>query len=234
MSQHGEAHETGHGGHGSVEKKVAGMVKGVNYRSWIVKMGWFWIAVVVTAALGWLSWSPLLYAKKTQPVTFNHLIHVEAQGANMPCDRCHSFDDSGRFSGVPNAEKCLECHSTPINPDNPREMAFIDEYIDDEGEIVKPIEWYVYSKQPDCVYFSHIAHVAEDKGNFSCEECHGNIGRNTTPPPYYENRITRYSKLVYEQMKMGDCADCHRKHSDESAHKDHHIHGNNACFVCHK
>ena len=183
----------------------------------------FVIGLIASVILGWLIWQPMLYAKKIQPFNFSHLAHTEEAG--MSCDECHWYDDNGRFSGTPKAEHCLMCHtwSDRQNEDNEAETAFLEEFVTEDDELKKPLEWYSYSKQPDCVYFSHIAHV--EMGGIGCEECHGDHGQTAELRPFYQNRITRYSRDVYMEMKMNDCADCHTEYD---------VPENNACFVCHK
>ena len=99
----------------------------------------------------------------------------------------------------------------------------------------KEIPWLVYSRQPDCVYFSHIAHVK--MGEMDCSVCHGEHGKLDQLPAYKENRLTGYSINIWgsnimglksntwDRMKMDDCAECHTDKGKEE---------NNACFVCHK
>jgi hypothetical protein len=93
----------------------------------------------------------------------------------------------------------------------------------------------VYSRQPVCVYFSHIAHVK--MAEIECRTCHGDLGRGETLPVYKANRLTGYSidiwgrrisglkKNSWDRMKMDDCAECHTDMGQEK---------NNACFTCHK
>ena len=181
------------------------------------------IGLVLGLIVGWGGWAPLIYAKKAQPFPFNHKAHTE--GAGMECEECHSFNDEGRFSGAPAFTDCLLCHTwgDRQNEDNERETAFLKQFVSEDDELIGDPQWYIYSGQPDCVYFSHVAHT--QMGKLSCEECHGDHGKTATLRPFYQNRLTGYSRDVYEKMKMTDCGDCHtRKQKPE----------NNACFVCHK
>ncbi len=187
--------------------------------------GWwpFFAGLVIAVVVGWVIWPPLLYSQKMQPFNFNHAAHTELAG--MECDECHAFRDDGSFTGAPGLERCLECHSwgDRQNEDNPRETAFLEEFVSEDDELLKNPPWLGYSRQPDCVYFSHIAHV--EKGGFSCEECHGDHGKTASTRPLQQNRLTTYSRDVFEKMKMTDCSACHTKHGKPE---------NNACFVCHK
>jgi len=149
------------------------------------------------------------------------------------CLVCHSFHDDGTFAGIPRLEKCMECHDDPESPmgESADEEKFLKEYVTDEKEI----PWLVYSRQPDCVYFSHIAHVK--MGNQDCRTCHGEHAKTDQLPVYKENRLTGYSINIWgkyiwghkenswDRMKMDDCAECHTTKGHEE---------NNACFVCHK
>jgi hypothetical protein len=225
MTHHDGAHGADHGGggHEPITKQVKKAATGLDSGKLFTSLAPFFVGLILALIVGWAIWPAMFYAEEQQPVAFNHLMHVEDVG--MMCDDCHYYDDQGRFSGIPDTVMCLDCHtwSAPQNEDNAKETAFIQEYVDEYDMPVKPVEWLVYSKQPDCVYFSHIAHT--DRGGFECAECHGDMGTNADPPPLYRNRLTGYSRFVYENMKMNDCGDCHLKHDAPE---------NNACFVCHK
>ena len=78
-----------------------------------------------------------------------------------------------------------------MDPESPlgetaAEKEFLDQFVANE----KQVPWLIYSKQPDCVYFSHIAHVK--MGEIGCTTCHGDFANNETPL-YIENRLTGYS-----------------------------------------
>jgi len=108
----------------------------------------------------------------------------------------------------------------------------------------REVPWLVYSRQPDCVFFSHAAHVKLAK--MDCVTCHGHIGESTSLKEYQENRLTGYSRDIWgenienwlalkrnpwDRMKMDDCAECHMEETGRktsiSTEKD-------GCFVCHK
>jgi len=182
----------------------------------------------------------VLYSKQPQPINFNHALHldpdmVEIEGETEAerCLYCHEFRSDGTFTGIPKLGKCMECHEDPESPlgDTPEEEEFLKKYVAYEKEI----PWLSYYRQPDCVYFSHIAHV--NMGELDCGICHGGHGSTEVLPVYQANRITGYSiniwgkrisglkKNTWDRMKMDDCAECHT----EKGHEE-----NNACFVCHK
>ncbi len=191
------------------------------------KADW-WLLVagfVIFSALGFWITPVILYASKPQPVQFSHKLHLEQ--VDEGCKSCHYFREDGSFSGIPSIKKCMECHGDEPLGDDPREKALIP-YIK-EG---KPIPWLVYSRQPDCVFFSHAAHVAS--AGMDCAECHGDHGKTDGLRPYEYNRISGYSRDIWgrnilgigdppDRMKMDDCADCHRENG---------VH--DSCFVCHK
>jgi hypothetical protein len=197
--------------------------------------GWifFVVGLIVALIVGWAVYPALLYSKKTQPLHFSHASHGPESSVGLECEDCHYFHEDGSFSGIPRLEKCMECHEDPEFPlsDDPEEMKLLTEYV----KPGKEIPWLVYSRQPDCVYFPHIAHVK--MGNMECKVCHGDFGARDDMPDYKVNRISRYSvdiwgrnilgyeKNPWDSMKMDDCADCHKGKGKES---------HNACFVCHK
>jgi hypothetical protein len=199
--------------------------KGAGGGGWLV----FLVGFAALQVVGWFVFPMMLYSSKTQPINFSHKAHVE--GAGLSCDTCHTFRADGSFAGIPKTAKCKECHESKMG-ESPDEAKLVDEYIA-KG---KEVPWLSYARQPDCVYFSHVAHVK--LANMECTTCHGNHGETDHLRPYEYDRITKYSKDIpgpyisgfaffkkhqWESMKMRDCGDCHDKQ-----------HASNACFVCHK
>ncbi len=187
----------------------------------------FMVAFLICFLSGWLLFPKLLYSKKEQPFNFDHALHVEEAG---DCESCHFLREDGSFSGIPKMESCLECHTDEPMGETLDEAVFAREYVA-KG---KEVPWFVYSKQPDCVFFSHAAHIK--RGGMDCKTCHGPIGESTASRPYEENRITGYSRDIWgkniwgikknswDRMKMDDCAACHK---EETGHQGY-------CFQCHK
>jgi len=102
------------------------------------------------------------------------------------------------------------------------EKNFIDGYVTPNREP----PWKVYSRQPENVFFSHIAHVK--LGRMKCETCHGGEGATDKLRPYQQDRISGYSRDIWgsaaaKGMKMDDCVDCHRQRGLE-----------HSCLDCHK
>ncbi len=193
----------------------------------------FIVAFVVCFLSGTLLFPKLLYSKKEQPFNFDHELHVSEAG---DCDACHSLRDDGSFTGIPKLAACVDCHADAEEPlgETEDEAVFLEKYLAKEKEV----PWFVYAKQPDCVFFSHAAHMdAENlKEPMDCVTCHGHIGESTSSRPYEENRLTGYSRDIWgknifgikkhswDRMKMDDCAECHKK---ETGHQGY-------CFQCHK
>ena len=194
--------------------------------------------------LGWVILPPFLYAEKQQPIDFSHKIHQDA--VDEGCESCHYFREDGSFTGIPKLDNCAGCHEEPMG-ENPEEAKLITEYI----EPGKEIPWLSYARQPQCVFFSHAAHVK--MGEIDCAICHGPIGNSDHVRPYQYNRLTKYSRDIWgwniaglskngwdylkhaddpegmkiehaARMKMDDCAECHKE--KRGTH--------DACFVCHK
>ncbi|MCP4668927.1 MAG: cytochrome c3 family protein [Deltaproteobacteria bacterium] len=204
--------------------------------------GIFFLAGLIGALIvGWVIFPVVLYSKQPQPINFNHALHMDSEKVDgiegeteaEKCLYCHAFREDGTFAGIPRLEKCTECHDDPESPlgETPAEKDFMTRYVA-EG---KEIPWLVYSRQPDCVYFSHIAHVK--MGKLDCRTCHGDHAKTEELPSYQANRLTGYSINIWgkniagikfdtwDRMKMDDCAECHTEKGREE---------NNACFVCHK
>ena len=203
----------------------------------------FFPALVVCLIIGWIVFPAVLYSEKEQPIDFSHAVHVEA--VDDGCESCHYFREDGSYSGIPKLENCMECHEEPMG-EHPEEARLIKEYIDP----AKEIPWLVYSLQPDCVFFSHAAHVK--MAEIECIICHGPVGDSDHTMPYQYNLITGYSRYIWgwniagmsenawerldnivqsggmmikgpARMKMDDCGECHREMGTS-----------NTCFICHK
>ncbi len=184
--------------------------------------------------VGWIIFPNLLYSQKTQPIDFNHAMHNEL--VDNGCESCHFFREDGTYSGVPKLAQCIGCHEE-VQGETEDEKTFVTEYVANGREV----PWLIYSRQPDCVFFSHAAHV---KGaGMECVVCHGEIGESTSLKTYEENRITGYSrdiwgkniagikKNTWDRMKMDDCSECHVKNNVKQNSVQT---GKEACFVCHK
>lgn len=201
-------------------------------------LAYFLAGLLPALFVGWILFPVALYSEQAQPINFNHVIHsdeeiTEGDTELERCMSCHGFREDGSFVGVPKLEKCMECHDDPdfALGEDPEEEKFLKEYVATKKEV----PWLVYSRQPDCVYFSHIAHVK--MGKMECRTCHGEHGYREKPAVYQENRLTGISRDIWgkniagikfntwDAMKMDDCAKCHTKEGLEE---------NNACFVCHK
>ena len=194
----------------------------------------FIIGLVASLVLGWVIFPQLLYSKKEQPVDFNHALHNEL--VEDSCESCHFFREDGTYSGVPKLAQCIDCHEE-VNGEDPEEEKFVTQYVAKGREV----PWLVYARQPDCVFFSHIAHVK--MGQMDCVTCHGHIGESESLKVYEENRLTGYSRDIWgkniagikwnswDRMKMDDCAECHKRNKVNLNSVQTHRGG---CFVCHK
>ena len=180
----------------------------------------FFIAgLVVSLIIGWVVFPKVLYSQKTQPIDFNHALHMREVGDG--CQSCHFFREDGSFSGIPKLAACTQCHEDVMG-ETEEEAKFVAEYVAKNREV----PWLVYSRQPPCVYFSHVAHVVVAKND--CVTCHGHIGESEHLPVYEENRITGYSRNIWgynmagfkknswDRMKMDDCAACHAENKFDS------------------
>jgi nitrate/TMAO reductase-like tetraheme cytochrome c subunit len=194
----------------------------------------FILGFVASLIVGWIIFPKLLYSQKSQPFDFNHALHNEM--VDEGCESCHFFREDGTYAGVPTLAQCIDCHEEAQTED-PNEIKFVEEYVKKGREV----PWLIYSRQPDCVFFSHVAHVKN--AGMDCVTCHGDIGESTSLKPYEENRITGYSrdiwgknisglkKNTWDRMKMDDCAECHVKNNVKQTSVQT---GKGACFVCHK
>ena len=124
----------------------------------------------------------------TQPIAFNHRLHVEELGAE--CSDCHLYALTGVRATIPNIQVCGHCHSEALTES--AEEARLIEYV----EAGDPIPWRRVYWVPDHVYFSHRRHSAA--GDIECERCHGAVGERVEPLTH---------QLV--PLTMDGCMDCH-------------------------
>ena len=208
------------------------------FRSGLV---YFLAGLLPALFVGWILFPVALYSEQGQPFNFSHEVHmdpdrveeIEGDTEIERCLYCHAFRDDGTFVGIPKLETCTECHDDPefALGEDPEEEKFLNTYVAEDKEI----PWLAYSRQPDNVYFSHIAHIK--LGNLDCRTCHGDHAKTDQLPLFQKNRVSGYSINIWgknitgvksdswDRMKMDDCAECHSKKGHEE---------NNACFVCHK
>lgn len=194
----------------------------------------FIIGLALSMVVGWAVFPKLLYSKKNQPFDFSHKMHMEL--VDNGCQSCHFLRPDGTFSGAPKLAQCTGCHEEVLG-NSEDEAIFVEQYVAKKREV----PWLVYARQPDCVFFSHAAHI---KGaNIDCVTCHGHTGTSDSLRPYEENRITGVSRDIWghniagikhntwDRMKMDDCAECH---ATAGIHDSSVQTGRDACFVCHK
>jgi hypothetical protein len=194
----------------------------------------FILGLAASLILGWVIFPKVLYSQKKQPIDFNHALHVEE--VDNGCESCHYFREDGTYAGVPKLADCIDCHEEAMG-ESENEARFVEEYVAQGREV----PWFIYSRQQDCVFFPHAAHVI--KAQMDCVTCHGHIGESESLPIYEENRITGVSRDIWgrniagikrntwDRMKMDDCSECHvRENVNQNSVQT--LKG--GCFVCHK
>ena len=169
--------------------------------------GWLFILAGLVPALivGWVVFPMALYSSQQQPFNFSHAIHtnpdigIEGETEAELCGNCHMFRDDGTFAGIPTLETCTMCHDDPemTMGESEDEKIFLTEYVAEDKEV----PWLAYSRQPECVYFSHAAHVF--MGELSCRHCHGDHGTRDDMPVYKKNRLTGYSIDIWGRCIAG-------------------------------
>ncbi len=193
----------------------------------------FILGLAASLIVGWVVFPKVLYSQKKQPIEFNHALHNEL--VEDGCESCHFFREDGSYHGVPTLDQCIECHEE-VNGEDPEEARFVNEFVANNREV----PWLIYSRQPQNVFFSHVAHVK--MGEMDCVTCHGHIGESESLPIYKQNRISGYSidiwgrnisgikRNSWDRMKMDDCAECHRR---EGVNQNSVQTLRGGCFVCH-
>lgn len=185
----------------------------------------FIVGLVVALVFGWWIFPELLFSRQDQPVQFSHETHLK--DASLDCSVCHHLRADGR--STPALYKGLCCLPFADARQKRGRTVFFNEYVK-KG---KEVDWKVYQKQPDNVFFSHAVHSLATCNNcheFSerelCSTCHLDMASSKKPPVFRENRISGYSQNT---MKMWQCEACHANPNHLGS-----TNASNACFVCHK
>lgn len=126
-----------------------------------------------------------------QPVSFNHLLHLEDVG--LDCRDCHQYVFENRKATLPDREVCGECHSE-MQGESVAEQKFV-ALLESEVEL----KWQRVYVLPKHVYFSHFRHVT--LGQIGCQDCHGEMKQLTTPP----------TSPAVDILEMDYCMDCHQE-----------------------
>jgi cytochrome c7-like protein len=126
------------------------------------------------------------YAPVSQPVPFDHRLHVT--GFRIDCRYCHSTVERSSTAGIPAASMCVPCHSDTWMKSP--QLAPIRQSVATN----RPIQWNRVHILPDFVYFDHAIHVAKGVG---CESCHG--------------RVDQMAQVYQAKpLTMSWCVSCHR------------------------
>jgi hypothetical protein len=188
---------------------------------------WFFLGSVLALAAGWGAFPLALYRSEQQPLQFSHRTHT-GESLGLECAYCHGFQDDGRFTGIPETARCIECHASMLGQTE-EERLLVTEYT----EPGRAIPWRIYARQPDNVWFPHAAHVL--RAELPCSSCHGDHGESETLQPLETNRISGYSRNVWgpriggsfwgppQGMKMDRCITCHEQQGRHDG-----------CIACHR
>ncbi len=125
-----------------------------------------------------------------QPIAFNHRKHTEDLGLN--CEFCHAYVKKGAHAGLPGAETCSVCHTSPQGTSE--EAARVTELLT-QGD---PLRFNKLFRLAPHVFYTHRRHVAI--AELECATCHGAIAGTERPP-----------RRALVQVDMDFCMDCHRE-----------------------
>ena len=165
------------------------------------------LGLIAGLIFGWMIFPQILFSEHKQPFHYSHKAHLD-QG--LQCSSCHFYREDGSFAGIPSLQSCTMCHQAVITG-TPAEEYFVQEFVRKD----KQVPWQTYQRQPDNVYFSHIAHR-----DMECTACHPDVGHSEDLPAVAVNKLTGYTEYT---MTMDQCERCHARENVS-----------NGCYVCHK
>ncbi len=152
------------------------------------------LALACLVALGACESAPV-----SQPVQFNHMVHVKA----LQCNFCHQYVQKADFAGIPPVKVCATCHRGKVSAsaEAGKVRAFVKER--------KEIPWQRIYRVPSYVNFSHRRHVL--LGGLQCESCHGNLRVASTPQLRPAFAISmNWCMACHDERKVDtDCLTCH-------------------------
>ena len=140
-----------------------------------------------------------------QPIQFTHAKHISL---GVQCLYCHPGALTETSPGLPTETKCYGCHQQVDKTS--LDLALLTSYVKEN----KAISWVPVFILPDFVYYSHRPHIA---AGLNCENCHGEIGKETVAQPQKMNmgwclncHRTRFKDNPVMLTKLTDCVTCHR------------------------
>ncbi|HEY7064803.1 MAG TPA: cytochrome c3 family protein [Chloroflexota bacterium] len=139
-------------------------------------------------ALPWLLGRQNLAPTPTQPIAFDHHVHVAVAG--LDCAFCHRAAATGVTAGLPDLEQCMFCHQA-VGAGVPEI-----EKVRRAWEQQQPVDWERVHRLPDHTRFPHEAHI---QAGVACQTCHGDVG-------------DMRQVLQARPLRMGDCVSCHQAH----------------------
>jgi hypothetical protein len=140
-------------------------------------------------------------APASQPIPFNHKVHV---AAGLICLGCHTIAPPGDLAGIPGAAFCMGCHNTVK-----KDSAAIQTLKTFAAE-PKPIPWVRVYKLPGFVYFSHQVHYKQ--AHVDCAVCHGPVADRTVIVEEKPTAMANCMKCHDEYKAPNGCDVCHDSH----------------------
>lgn len=160
------------------------------------------VAVITAVALAAAGVVRSMTSAITQPIAFNHSLHIEDLG--LSCTDCHRYAETGIRATIPNREVCADCHSEAVTESAEEEQLI--GYVDRE----EPIPWMKVYSVPEHVWFSHRRHT--EVAEIPCETCHGLMEERTEPlsRPLVSQTMEWCMGCHEERGVSNDCIWCHR------------------------
>src|SRR5579863_360950 len=128
-----------------------------------------------------------LQSVPTQPIAFNHKLHLQH---GMQCTSCHAGVTQGPDAGIPSVTFCMACHQV-IAADKPEIKKLAAYAVKGQEPPWQRVYWFYPTAH---VQFWHAPHIQAGVG---CEQCHGDMSQQTVA-------------VKTKDLTMNFCISCHK------------------------
>jgi hypothetical protein len=142
----------------------------------------------------------IAFAQPSQPIPFSHKTHIGE--VKLTCTDCHAYPAKfGDSVGIPDAPKCLECHS--FSAANTPTRSTLNAFVEKK----ETIPWVRIFALKTFVFFDHRYHLMNGAG---CEDCHGPISTEDVVSDRLQTTSMNFCQPCHVKTHaLTGCTTCH-------------------------